>query len=100
MSKKSSDMKSNNSKKPVEDNLSLNSMNKTAKKEEVVNESNNNNNNIDNKNAKPAIGSTRQYLEQTVVNVVMQGMAQLAKDRPSNPLEYLGNYLIERSKEE
>jgi protein dpy-30 len=41
--------------------------------------------------------STRSYLEQTVVPVVMQGMAELARERPENPLEYLGNYLLKHS---
>ena len=46
------------------------------------------------------LGSTRSYLEQTVVNAVMQGMSEVAKERPNNPLEFLGNYLIEKSKEQ
>jgi protein dpy-30 len=41
--------------------------------------------------------STRGYLEQTVVPVVMQGMAELAKERPDNPLEFLGNYLLKHA---
>lgn len=48
---------------------------------------------------KKSMASTRQYLEATVVNAVMQGMAELSKQRPDNPLEFLGNYLIEKSKE-
>lgn len=43
--------------------------------------------------------STRQYLESTVVNYVMQGMAELSKERPDKPLEFLGNYLLKKSKE-
>ncbi len=45
------------------------------------------------------IASTRQYLEATVVNVVMQGMAELSKERPEKPLEFLGNFLISKSKD-
>lgn len=48
---------------------------------------------------KKSMASTRQYLEATVVNAVMQGMAELSKQRPDNPLAFLGNYLIEKSKE-
>lgn len=44
--------------------------------------------------------STRQYLEMTVVNAVMQGMAEIARERPNNPLEYLGNYLLQRANNE
>jgi len=42
--------------------------------------------------------SVRPYLEQTVVPVLMQGLAELSKEKPENPLEFLGNYLIKRSK--
>ena len=42
--------------------------------------------------------STRSYLEQTVTDVVMQGMTELAKVRPENPLEFLGNYILSKSK--
>jgi protein dpy-30 len=42
--------------------------------------------------------STRAYLEQTVTEVVMQGMTELAKLRPENPLEFLGNYILSRAK--
>lgn len=84
--------------KKAEDNMSKNSSKKVEeppaeKKEEVKA--------TENKQAMPkgAQGSTRHYLEQTVVNAVMQGMAELAKERPNNPLEFLGNYLIEKSKE-
>jgi protein dpy-30 len=42
--------------------------------------------------------STRAYLEQTVTEVVMQGMTELAKVRPENPLEFLGNYILSRAK--
>lgn len=48
---------------------------------------------------KKSMASTRQYLESTVVNAVMQGMAEISKQRPDNPLAFLGNYLIEKSKE-
>jgi len=42
--------------------------------------------------------TTRAYLEQTVVPVVMQGMAELAKERPENPLEFLGNYILNQAR--
>jgi protein dpy-30 len=40
---------------------------------------------------------TRAYLEQTVVAIVTQGMSELAKERPENPLEFLGNYLLKHA---
>lgn len=41
----------------------------------------------------------RSYLDQTVVPVLLQGMAELAKERPENPIEYLANYLLKHSNE-
>jgi nickel-dependent lactate racemase len=42
--------------------------------------------------------STRTYLEQTVSDVIMQGMSELARLRPENPLEYLGNFILSKAK--
>jgi protein dpy-30 len=39
----------------------------------------------------------RAYLDQTVVPVLLQGLAELAKERPANPIEWLGNYLLKNS---
>ncbi|KAF9348847.1 hypothetical protein BGX34_002208 [Mortierella sp. NVP85] len=39
----------------------------------------------------------RSYLDQTVLPVLLDGMKQLAKERPQNPLEYLGHYLLNHS---
>lgn len=39
----------------------------------------------------------RAYLDQTVVPVLLQGLAELAKARPPNPIEWLGKYLIDKS---
>jgi protein dpy-30 len=36
----------------------------------------------------------RAYLDQTVVPILLQGMSILAKERPPNPIEYLGSYLL------
>jgi len=95
------DNKSNNSKKQADDNLSKNSK---KENKEVVKEVGNPKETEDKNNqpekGKGNLGSTRSYLESTVVNAVMQGMAEIAKNRPNNPLEYLGNYLINKSKEQ
>lgn len=37
---------------------------------------------------------TRQYLDQSVVPVVLRGLAAVAKDRPADPLEFLANFLL------
>ncbi|OAA42580.1 Dpy-30 motif protein [Metarhizium rileyi] len=48
----------------------------------------------------PAHGdSTRRYLNTKVTGVLLEGMKQLAKDQPADPLRFLGEYLIQRSKE-
>lgn len=36
----------------------------------------------------------RAYLDQTVVPVLLQGLSELAKERPANPIEWLGQYLL------
>ena len=36
----------------------------------------------------------RSYLDQTVVPVLLQGLSEMAKERPPNPIEWLGNYLL------
>ncbi|KAI9171267.1 COMPASS component SDC1 [Paramyrothecium foliicola] len=41
----------------------------------------------------------RQYLNTRVTGVLLEGMKQLAKEQPSEPLRVLGEYLLQRSKE-
>ncbi len=36
---------------------------------------------------------TRAYLDQTVVPILLQGMSQLARERPAKPIEQLALYL-------
>ncbi|VDN53666.1 unnamed protein product [Dracunculus medinensis] len=38
--------------------------------------------------------STRQYLDQTVVPILLQALGALAKERPPNPIEFVANYLM------
>lgn len=37
---------------------------------------------------------TRQYLDQTVVPIVLQGLSALAKERPPDPISFLAAYLL------
>ncbi|KAK9507364.1 hypothetical protein O3M35_007237 [Rhynocoris fuscipes] len=37
---------------------------------------------------------TRQYLDQTVVPILLQGLSLLAKERPPDPISYLAAYLL------
>ena len=39
----------------------------------------------------------RAYLDQTVVPLVLQGMAEVAKERPENPIKYLADFLMKHS---
>ncbi|WKY11691.1 hypothetical protein Q1695_003342 [Nippostrongylus brasiliensis] len=41
----------------------------------------------------PAV-PTRQYLDQTVVPILLQALGALAKERPENPIDFLINFLI------
>ncbi|KIL90776.1 hypothetical protein FAVG1_05471 [Fusarium avenaceum] len=49
--------------------------------------------------APPHGDSTRRYLNTKVTGTLLEGMKQLAKDKPSDPLRVLGEYLIQKSKE-
>jgi protein dpy-30 len=57
------------------------------------NKSENNNNNKENINNLPI----RPYLDKTVVPLVLQGMAEVAKERPVNPVKYLADFLMNHS---
>ncbi|XP_067009614.1 protein dpy-30 homolog [Anabrus simplex] len=37
---------------------------------------------------------TRQYLDQTVVPILLQALSTLAKERPPDPINYLAGYLL------
>jgi len=37
---------------------------------------------------------TKQYLDQTVAPVLLQGLQILAKERPADPISYLAAYLL------
>jgi len=39
----------------------------------------------------------RAYLDQTVVPLLLEGMAALARERPANPVEYLATYLLKHN---
>uniref|UniRef100_A0A7S2VAY1 Uncharacterized protein n=1 Tax=Entomoneis paludosa TaxID=265537 RepID=A0A7S2VAY1_9STRA len=36
----------------------------------------------------------RAYLDQTVVPILLDGMSELVKERPANPIEWLASYLL------
>lgn len=38
---------------------------------------------------------TRQYLDTTVVPILLQALSQLAKERPASPIEFVANYLLQ-----
>ena len=63
-----------------------------SKKDEKIPESN------PQPSAPEQVLSTRAYLESTVYQVVQEGMLELARKKPANPLEYLGNYILNRAK--
>ncbi len=69
----------------IDPNITEASITKKEGKESIT--QNNNLNNL----------STRAYLDQRVVPILLQGMAELARERPENPIEYLANYLLKHS---
>jgi len=66
-----------------------------SEKKEVITKENSKPQNNNNLNSL----SIRSYLDQTVVPVLLQGMADVAKERPENPIEYLANYLLKHANE-
>jgi len=43
--------------------------------------------------------STKQYLDEMVIPVLNKGLLAVNKERPTNPLEYLGKYLLKKANE-
>ena len=41
--------------------------------------------------------SVRAYLEQNVTQVVQDALLEVARKRPPNPLQFVGNYILERA---
>ncbi|KAI9349598.1 hypothetical protein BDR26DRAFT_630570 [Obelidium mucronatum] len=48
---------------------------------------------------KPPVPSLppRTYLDQTVIPVLIEGLKSVVKERPANPTEYLGLFLLKNS---
>jgi protein dpy-30 len=40
---------------------------------------------------------TRSYLEQTIVPVLLQGLASVNRERPENPIEFLAQFLLKNN---
>ena len=41
----------------------------------------------------------RAYLDQTVVPLLLQALSEVAKERPENPIEFVGNFLLKNNPE-
>lgn len=37
---------------------------------------------------------TKQYIDQTVAPILLEGLKSLAKERPPDPIQYLADYLL------
>ena len=72
----------------------------TSKKNAVVKNINSNNKSSNNNNDMNYIRSlpTSEYLKLTVEKDVQKGLLRVSRLRPENPIEYLGKYLLEKSK--
>ena len=42
---------------------------------------------------------TREYISKTVEKALTEGMFQITQIKPANPIEFLGNYLLQKSQE-
>lgn len=47
--------------------------------------------------ADPSALPTRQYLDQTVAPVLLHGLQALARERPTDPIQFLASYLLKHS---
>ena len=73
---------------------------KTGKSKKSKKSSNNNKNeqaNNDTEQQPYSNISIRAYLEQNVTSVIQEAMLECARNRPSNPLEFIGNYILDRA---
>ena len=87
------------------------SVNNIPKKKNNASNNNNSNNNNNNKNSTKTkkkndfilppqqVTSTRAYLEETVTKVIQEALLELARQRPPEPLEFVGNYILNKAKE-
>jgi hypothetical protein len=75
---------------------------KGTKKEKnaYVNDLDQSNNKVNTNPQKTTINSlpTLDYIKVTVQKEVQQGLLKVAREKPSNPIEYLGKYLIGEAK--
>ncbi|KAG4305919.1 hypothetical protein PORY_000829 [Pneumocystis oryctolagi] len=55
---------------------------------------------VQSQNKMVSITPTRTYLNENVTPVLLEGMKIIAKERPSNPLQVLGEYLISKSRKQ
>ena len=81
--------------------MSKNEENKKIKINNIIDYNNNNNNNKNNNNNENNNNENnikyepiKPYLLETVIPVIQKGLMELDKNRPDNPLEFLGKYLL------
>ena len=52
----------------------------------------------DDKNDNPQASlPIRSYLDNTVVPILLQGLSELSQERPEDPVDFLGNYLLKNN---
>ena len=89
----------NSNKKPASNaNTNNNEKRKTTKSNNAKNTNENKNENAYKIPTPEQVVSTRAYLEQTVTSVIQEALLELARRRPSNPLEFVGNYILDKAK--
>ncbi|XP_034666396.1 protein dpy-30 homolog [Drosophila subobscura] len=49
------------------------------------------------KKPSPSSLPTRQYLDQTVAPILLHGLQALARERPTDPIQFLASYLLKHS---
>ena len=82
----------------MSDSLNNSQMSKKSKKSKMSANENKENKENSSDNLQVPVQSVRAYLEETVTAAIQEGMMKLVEQKPENPLEFLGNFLIEKSK--
>ena len=95
VSSEKGEIKSHNSQTSQNKNVTIEE-NQATQKDEMKPIVEENNPEVPTDIAQPTI-SVRAYLEQNVTAVVQEALLEVARKRPPNPLQFVGNYILERA---
>ena len=88
----------NSANKKSVSNRNNNEKKKTNKSNKPINTNENKEENAYKVITPEQVVSTRAYLEQTVTSVIQEALLELARRRPKDPLEFVGNYILDKAR--